>query len=299
MNIFISTINRIIVGFILLLMIVPNAKATMLLPSVSLEVDGAIGFSPDSKSFAQNNGGGSSSASGSISFGGSNVYALGSFLPNQLYEAFNNPNNNFITISGKLQDWIHFSGLVPDGYITENIYSFWSISNNASISDFFNSNIFNNSKNGIGISWSNSQVPVDTYGPSYFKIGGIYGSLLESGGIMWNVLNNSEGSNLVSLSIPTNDIISNNNYIFYLMGMNMGSFGGPSYGNTDPLISFIVPQGVTLTSGSGYNYLNPINPNSTPPSATPEPSTWLLFGTGVLFMGFMGFRKRNVLVNKA
>ncbi|MHB1910415.1 MAG: PEP-CTERM sorting domain-containing protein [Nitrososphaerales archaeon] len=35
------------------------------------------------------------------------------------------------------------------------------------------------------------------------------------------------------------------------------------------------------------------------PSATPEPSAWLLFGTGVLFIGFLGLRKRNVLVNKA
>ncbi|MHB8421665.1 MAG: PEP-CTERM sorting domain-containing protein [Leptospirales bacterium] len=31
----------------------------------------------------------------------------------------------------------------------------------------------------------------------------------------------------------------------------------------------------------------------------PEPSTWLLFGTGVLFIGFMGLRKQNALVNKA
>ncbi|MHB1934931.1 MAG: PEP-CTERM sorting domain-containing protein [Leptospirillum sp.] len=34
-------------------------------------------------------------------------------------------------------------------------------------------------------------------------------------------------------------------------------------------------------------------------SSTPEPSSWLLFGTGVLSMGFMGFRKPNPLANKA
>ncbi|MHB1757417.1 MAG: PEP-CTERM sorting domain-containing protein [Leptospirillum sp.] len=39
--------------------------------------------------------------------------------------------------------------------------------------------------------------------------------------------------------------------------------------------------------------------SSTPISGTPEPSTWLLFGTGVVLMGFMAARKQKGLLNKA
>ena len=50
-------------------------------------------------------------------------------------------------------------------------------------------------------------------------------------------------------------------------------------------ISGLLP-GVTVTSDSGYNYLSV-------PSPVPEPSTILLFGTGLVLIGFLVFKKNR------
>ncbi|MBW8073322.1 MAG: PEP-CTERM sorting domain-containing protein [Ferrovum sp.] len=54
----------------------------------------------------------------------------------------------------------------------------------------------------------------------------------------------------------------------------------------DPSITFAGLNGVTVSSLSGANYL------STPPiTGIPEPSTWILFGTGLLGLFWMGRNK--------
>lgn len=53
----------------------------------------------------------------------------------------------------------------------------------------------------------------------------------------------------------------------------------------DPSITVLAPPGITFTSASGATY------SGTPLAAVPEPSTWLLFGIGL--MGFMAGLRRH------
>jgi hypothetical protein len=283
MNSFISITKRFFVGLIFVLMIISNAKATVVIPNVESLVSGYIalgcfGCNSGYRSFFLYNFNGSSS-SGGVSLDGSSISAQASFLPDQMITVSGILNSNIgyeqEQVSGNLDDWIHFSGLSSGGYITENIYSYWELEG-GSASYYVQSNIFN--YNNINIFSSNPGSNV------FFS-----GNMLD-----WNSPNGGPpniGSNLITISIPTNDIIQNNDYIPYIMGVSL-NISGIGNNNTDPLISFIVPPGVTITSGSGYNYLNPINPNSNPLAATPEPPTFWLMATGLLGMfGWVGYRR--------
>lgn len=54
-------------------------------------------------------------------------------------------------------------------------------------------------------------------------------------------------------------------------------------------------ENISLLSGAVVNQVS----STSSISATPEPSTWLLFGTGILLMGVMAARKQKGLMNKA
>jgi len=64
--------------------------------------------------------------------------------------------------------------------------------------------------------------------------------------------------------------------------------GTKSYGSSasfDPSVSLLLPTGWSATSAAM--------------SATPEPSTMALFGTGIVLMGLMATRKQKGRLNKA
>ena len=73
-----------------------------------------------------------------------------------------------------------------------------------------------------------------------------------------------------------------------------GGWGGSSY--------FDIASGsesvdtIGENAGNGLVTLSLVSSTSSP-SATPEPSTWLLFGTGVGLLGVMAVRKKKELRN--
>ncbi len=80
-----------------------------------------------------------------------------------------------------------------------------------------------------------------------------------------------------------------------------GSFGGGGGGSSyfDTVIGTETVAIAGENSGNGLVTLSLISAVSAPssPSATPEPSTWLLLGTGVGLLGVMALRKRKELRN--
>ncbi|WP_041774472.1 PEP-CTERM sorting domain-containing protein [Leptospirillum ferrooxidans] len=86
-------------------------------------------------------------------------------------------------------------------------------------------------------------------------------------------------------------------------GYTGGEGGGqPDGGNGEGGSSFFLGTPTVAiagdNSGNGLITLSFIT-NASSPSGTPEPSTWLLFGTGMALMGAMELRKRMGLMNKA
>ncbi|MHB8544600.1 MAG: PEP-CTERM sorting domain-containing protein, partial [Leptospirales bacterium] len=80
-------------------------------------------------------------------------------------------------------------------------------------------------------------------------------------------------------------------------GGNVGGGGGSSY------LSALVLSGTAFSisgvnSGNGLVIISPVSPPNSL-SGTPEPSTWLLFGTGIVLFGVMGLRNRKELPTKA
>lgn len=70
-------------------------------------------------------------------------------------------------------------------------------------------------------------------------------------------------------------------------------FGGSSFFLGTPSVAISGEN-----TGNGLITLSLVSLTSSP-SATPEPSTWLLFGTGMALMGMVGLRNRKDLLGKA
>lgn len=143
----------------------------------------------------------------------------------------------------------------------------------------------------LSLAIDNSQAPVDGFDDT-----------------LLGVLNNS-GSSLKSITLN----FGGSTQIFPNSGNIDGAFTYGFNGYNGPDTTF---SGVNLAGTSGtVNFTTSLaNGSSTyfeveaGPSAfgnggtiggTPEPSTWIMFGTGVVLMGFMASRKQKGLLNKA
>jgi hypothetical protein len=74
----------------------------------------------------------------------------------------------------------------------------------------------------------------------------------------------------------------------------IGGGGGSSY--FDIALGSESVDTIGENAGNGFVTLSLVSSPSSP-SATPEPSTWLLFGTGVGLLGVMAVRKKKELRN--
>ena len=74
----------------------------------------------------------------------------------------------------------------------------------------------------------------------------------------------------------------------------IGGGGGSSY--FDIALGSESVDTIGENAGNGFVTLSLVS-SPTSPSATPEPSTWLLFGTGVGLLGVMAVRKKKELRN--
>lgn len=84
-------------------------------------------------------------------------------------------------------------------------------------------------------------------------------------------------------------------YIFGGGGAGIiGGGGGSSY--FDIALGSESVDTIGENAGNGFVTLSLVSSPSSP-SATPEPSTWLLFGTGVGLLGVMAVRKKKELRN--
>ena len=93
-------------------------------------------------------------------------------------------------------------------------------------------------------------------------------------------------------------------FSFYGNGFGGGggfSGGGDGGGGSSYLDTVIGTETVAISGENFYNGLVTLSlVSSSPPiSGTPEPSTWLLFGTGVVLMGLMAVRKKREIRNTA
>nr|MDA8111067.1 PEP-CTERM sorting domain-containing protein [Nitrospiraceae bacterium] len=93
-------------------------------------------------------------------------------------------------------------------------------------------------------------------------------------------------------------------FSFYGNGFGGGggfSGGGAGEGGSSYLDTVIGTETVAISGENFYNGLVTLSlVSSSPPiSGTPEPSTRLLFGTGVVLMGLMVVRKKKEIRNTA
>jgi hypothetical protein len=93
-------------------------------------------------------------------------------------------------------------------------------------------------------------------------------------------------SGSVPFTLDYNFSVNNDQSLMLTYYLTTGSSG--NLASFDPSISLILPSGWSATSAAGSDI-----------AATPEAPTWLLFGTGMALIGFMGRRNRKGLLIKA